>query len=135
MSNANGSDTSSFTARLRDVALRRRYTTSRADLLEEFFRPCLQAAQRYDRAVGFFSSTFYLLIGVTIADFARRDGKMRVVCCPRLSAIDIDAMREGYEARAAGNGLVREIDECLDDHVGQAVGRLLATLIANRTLD
>src|SRR5688572_22794582 len=92
---------------LRGVQLRRRYSTGRADLLEEFFRPCLSRAMRYDRAVGFFSSTFYLLIGMTIADFAHRGGRMRVVCCPRLSEVDISAMREGYVARAAGSGLVR----------------------------
>ncbi|MDQ6883743.1 MAG: DEAD/DEAH box helicase family protein [Candidatus Dormibacteraeota bacterium] len=122
-------------ARLRDVPLRRRYSTGRADLMEEFFRPCLAAAGSYDRAVGFFSSTFYLLVGVTMAGFAHRAGKMRIVCCPRLSEVDIAAMREGYGSRAAGSGLVRELEECLEDPVGQAVGRLLATLIAYGTID
>ena len=127
--------TTSSGGRLRAMPLRRRYSTGRADLLEEFFRPCLAAANRYDRAVGFFSSTFYLLVGVTIAGFAHRAGKMRIVCCPRLSEVDIAAMREGYVSRAAGSGLIRELEACLEDPVGQAVGHLLATLIAYGTID
>lgn len=105
------------------------------NLLAEFFQPCLDAAARYDRAVGFFSSTFYTLIGLSIADFAHRGGTMRVVCCPRLSALDIAAMREGYAARVAGTGVVRELEECLEDPVAHAVSRLLATLIAYGALD
>lgn len=121
--------------RLRNVALRRRYSTSRDDLLADFFRPCMSAATKYDRAVGFFSSTFYLLVGGDIANFARRAGKMRVVCCPRLSDVDINAMREGYIARTAANGLLRELDQCLEDPVGKAVAILLATLVAHSVLD
>jgi superfamily II DNA or RNA helicase len=120
---------------LRELPLRLRYSTGRDDLLEEFFRPCLSAAVHYDRAVGFFSSTFYLLVAGTLADFAHRGGRMRIVCCPRLSDVDIAAMQEGYAARAAGNGLVRELEECLEDPVGKAVGTLLATLIAAEVID
>lgn len=120
---------------LQTIPLRRRYNTGRADLLEEFFQPCLTAAARYDRAVGFFSSTFYTLIGLSIADFAQRDGRMRLVCCPRLSLIDIDAMRAGYAARTAGMGVVHELDGCLEDPLGHSVSRLLATLVAHGVLD
>jgi superfamily II DNA or RNA helicase len=123
------------TAELRRLPLRRRYSTGRMNLLAEFFQPCLDAATRYERAVGFFSSTFYALIGLSIADFAHRGGTMRVVCCPRLSALDIAAMREGYSARVAGIGIVRELEECLEDPMAHAVSRLLATLIAYGALD
>lgn len=123
------------TTGLRKVSLRRRYSTGRANLVEDFFRPCLENAIRYDRAVGFFSSTFYLLIGTAISEFAQAGGKMRVVCCPRLSQPDIAAMREGYLVRGAASGLMREMDECLEDPVGHAVTRLLATLVARGTLD
>lgn len=120
---------------LRSVTFRRRYSTGRSDLVDEFFRPCLLASHRYDRAVGFFSSTLYLLIGVAVAGFAARGGRMRIVCCPRLSSVDISAMREGYAARTAGGAILRELEACLDDPVGEAVVGLLATLIAHGSLD
>jgi superfamily II DNA or RNA helicase len=116
---------------LHDIPLRRRYSSGRVDLIEEFFRPCLRVSIGYGRAVGFFSSTFYLLVGGTMADFACRGGKMRIVCCPRLSDVDIAAMHDGYVARGAGSGIVRELEDCLQDPVGRAVGSLLATLIAH----
>lgn len=122
-------------ATLRDVPFRRRYSTGRADLIADFFRPCLNAAERYDRAVGFFSSTLYVLIGGSVAEFANRGGRMRIVCCPRLSDVDISAMREGYAARSAGSAVIRELEACLEDPVGEAVAGLLATLIAHGTLD
>lgn len=120
---------------LQALSFRRRYSTGRDDLLNDFYLPCLAAAMRYDRAVGFFSSTFYLLTGGAFADFARRGGTMRIVCCPRLSEIDVAAMRDGYKVRAAGNGVLRELDDCLTDPVGRAVATLLATLVARAVLD
>lgn len=95
---------------LKALPLRLRYSTGRNNLVGEFFNPCLRVATNYDRAVGFFSSTLYLLIGVAVADFARRGGMMRIVCCPRLSDVDIRAMQEGYTARAVGASLVRDME-------------------------
>lgn len=120
---------------LKALPLRLRYSTGRNNLVGEFFNPCLRVATNYDRAVGFFSSTLYLLIGVAVADFARRGGMMRIVCCPRLSDVDIRAMQEGYTARAVGASLVRDMKSCFDDPVGKAVTTLLATLIASAHLD
>jgi superfamily II DNA or RNA helicase len=120
---------------LRNVPLELRYTSGGTDLAAEFFRPCLDAATTYDRAVGFFSSTFYVLVGVAVADFARCGGKMRLVCSPRLSPADIRAMEDGYAARAIDNAVVHELDDAMTDPVGAAVASLLATLIARDVLD
>lgn len=121
---------------LRDLILVRRYNSGRMDLVEDFFRPCLAVATNYDRAVGFFSSTFYLLVGMDIADFALRGGRMRLVCSPRLSEVDLTAIREGYDSRStADNAVVRELEICLEDAMGEAVTILLATLIACRVVD
>jgi superfamily II DNA or RNA helicase len=120
---------------LRDVPLRRRYSSGRDDLSSDFFAPCLSVATRYDRSAGFFSSSLYMLIGVPIADFALRGGKIRLVCSPRLSPQDIEAMQAGYASRAAADALQRELDEYLSDPTGEAVTQLLATLIAYGTIE
>jgi hypothetical protein len=95
---------------LRDLSLATRYSSGRNDLTAEFFTPCLQASKHYDRAVGFFSSSFYTLVGVPIAEFALAGGKFRLVCSPRLSAEDIVAIEAGYEQRAAGDAVLRELE-------------------------
>ena len=81
---------------LRDVPIQVRYSSSQ-NISADFFVPCLQVSCSYDRAVGYFSSTFYAIIGMPLASFAERGGKMRLVCSPELSAEDIEAIAEGYE--------------------------------------
>src|ERR1051326_36754 len=129
--NERGDSTTSLTS----IDLRRRYNSGRNDLVAEFFQPCLAAAISYDRAVGFFSSSFYALVGVDLAAFVKRGGRMRLVCCPRLSALDINALRDGYSERVTAASLVREVDECLEDAVGEKVTKLLATLITRCYLE
>lgn len=122
-------------ATLRDVPLRRRYSSGRQDLVQDFFRPCLLASTSYDRAVGFFSSSCYVLIGLDVAEFVQRGGRMRLVCCPRLSELDVEALREGYSHRAASTALVHEIDQTIDDPIAHPVTRLLATIVALGAMD
>ena len=111
------------------------YSSGRNDLPGEFFSPCLEASLRYDRAVGFFSSTCYMLIDVPIAEFALRGGKLRLVCSPQLTAEDIEAMAAGYEQRGAGDAVLREMEEMLVDSAGASAVRLLATLVAYNAVD
>ncbi len=115
---------------LRELELRTRYSSGRNDLTREFFSPCLEAATTYDRAVGFFSSSFYILVEVPIAEFALRGGKLRLVCSPRLTAEDIEAIEAGYEQRGAGEALARELEEHLADPASRQAAQLLATLVA-----
>lgn len=121
---------------LTDVPLRRRYNSGRENLTATFFTPCLERSVRYDRAVGFFSSTVFMLIGAQVSEFVLRGGHIRLICCPRLSPSDILAIDRGYDARAAADGaLQRELEEVLVDPVEQAAATLLATLIARNSLD
>lgn len=127
---------SNTAAGLTAVSLRRRYSSGRDNLTAMFFAPCLGTSVRYDRAVGFFSSTIFVLIGAQVAEFARRGGRLRFICCPRLSNSDIQAIEHGYETRTTvDTALQREFEEVLLDVVGQAAGTLLATLIACDALE
>lgn len=47
------------------------YRTGHADPVQEFYRPCLLNAVAYDRAVGFFRSSIYLIVGQATVEFAR----------------------------------------------------------------
>lgn len=115
---------------LQSLSLLPRYSTSRNDLVGEFFVPCLDQADLYDRAVGYFSSTFYILIRLPLADFIKRDGKIRIVCSPHLSGQDIEAINDGYEQRALEGAMARDLDRLDSDEVGRAAATLLGTLIA-----
>src|SRR5262245_47175320 len=118
-------------AGLQDLPLKLRYSTGRDHLVGEFFAPCLAESARYDRAVGYFSSTFYVLIRLPLAEFAKRGGRLRLVCSPHLSPEDIEAIRGGYDERERiGEALDRELDQLSEDNVGRAAAAMLGTLVA-----
>jgi len=74
------------------------YSSGRSDLADEFYRPCLGLASRYDRAVGYFRSSFFALLGVAVSDFVLADGKIRLICSPSLTADDLEAIERGLRA-------------------------------------
>ena len=92
---------------LSDLLIKPRYSTGQQDIIADFFVPCLGQALLYDRAVGYFSSTFYTLIRMPLVEFASRGGKMRLICSPELSPQDIDAIQGGYESRVLGDAIGR----------------------------
>ena len=62
------------------------YNSSEADLVGDFYVPCLEVADSYDRAVGYFRSSVYQLVGVALSGFALNGGHMRLVCSPGLTS-------------------------------------------------
>ena len=75
------------------------YHTDTHDIAAEFYRPCMRDAIRYDRITGYFSSAIYLIVWTEIVDFARRDGRIRIICSPSFSAEDAQTMSDAYRAR------------------------------------
>ena len=103
---------------LAELDLRRAYHKPQDDIAEAFYLPCMERARRYDRAVGFFSSTIYALAWTALKGFVDRNGKMRLICSPVLASADADAMADGYAAR-------RESEEAR--HLREEFRRLLST--------
>src|SRR5215475_13370452 len=113
---------------LRDVDFRLDYTSTASDVLNEFYVPALNAAASYDRAVGYFRSSVYHLVGVALSDFALRGGRMRMVCSPSLSESDRGAMLDG-EPRSLEASLSQDLRDVLLHPEERPVTELLATLI------
>jgi superfamily II DNA or RNA helicase len=113
------------------------YRTGESDMVREFFEPCLARSNEYDRAVGYFRSSVFLVVGDAILDFVRRGGKIRFVCSPELGADDLAALEEGYEQREQilGPLLEAEVDELLRSDSTRAPTEMLATLVALGVLD
>ena len=84
---------------LRELTLSSEYRSDGADLVADFYTPCLRHATRYWRAVGYFTSGGLALYAVGLATFVRRGGKMQLVTGPCLASDDIEAIQRGYEAR------------------------------------
>ena len=106
-------------------------------MIADFYAPCLQRSMSYDRAVGYFRSTIFSLVNEDLISFARRGGKIRIVCSPFLSEADIKAMQEGYRAREqiVSNAIETEIDQLLKNDEWKDRTAAIATLIALNVVD
>lgn len=121
---------------LQELNLQTSYRSGRDALLDNFYVPCLQESVRYDRAVGYFSSTLYQVVGLAFADFARRDGRMRLVCSPALTPEDFDAMKDAEAIGRRAQETVRDdLKRLLDNPSAVPATKLLATLIANNIIN
>lgn len=87
-------------ATLRDLPLKKAYHKPEDDIASAFYLPAIAAATHYDRAVGFFSSSIYLLAWTSLKQFVSAGGRMRLICSPVLSDEDHAALRNGYSDRA-----------------------------------
>lgn len=120
-----------------DLTLASEYRTGQMDMVGDFYAPCLNSATTYNRAVGFFRSTVFHLIHEEIADFARKGGKIRIICSPSLTEQDIKSMEMGYAAREKliSGSLELEIDQMMKEDGLQDRTTALATLIALNVVD
>ena len=113
------------------------YRTGERDPVYGFYRPCLDSAVTYNRAVGYFRSSIFAIIGQPFLDFARRGGKARFICSPSITEEDAQAIASGYVQRndAVEQAISRDIDALLSDPAAGHRAKLLATFIKFGALD
>lgn len=121
---------------LSSFPFRRVYRAGEGDLTEQFYVPALNRSSTYDRAVGYFRSSIFHLVGVATSDFASKGGRIRLVCSTSLEADDVEAVREGKRQRAAiDQSIASDIRQALEDPRSLAVTEFLATLVAHGALE
>ena len=124
------------TGGLAQLDIRTQYRTGESDPIESFYLPCLRHSNAFDRAVGYFRSSIYLVVGSGIVEFARKGGNIRLVCSPSLASEDVDSMRDGYALRhAAERSLLRDVEALLSADATSYRAKVLATLIGCGCLD
>jgi superfamily II DNA or RNA helicase len=75
-----------------DVRIARHYNSDECDVLTEFYQPLLRHAIRYDRAVGYFSSSALRACARELGGFLNRDGRIRLVVGCLVSKADAQAL-------------------------------------------
>ncbi|MGK7376926.1 DEAD/DEAH box helicase family protein [Planococcus sp. 1R117A] len=121
---------------LQDINIKNEYRSFTDNMVNDFYIPVLEKAVRYDRAVGFFSSTALIEITRGLAGLIRNKGKVRIIASPRLSEEDIEAIHFGYKSRE------EVIEEKLlvslnteTDYFAKKRLNLLANLISDGVID
>ena len=117
---------------LREISLKYEYRSDEANLVKDFYSPCLRNATQYWRAVAYFTSNGLALNVKGLSTFIRHGGQMSLVTGPKLMSDDIEAIQRGYDAKK------QDLDSSLDcdfDAVSYDRLMLLTWLIAHGHLD
>ncbi|MGW7002539.1 DEAD/DEAH box helicase family protein [Streptomyces sp. NPDC054933] len=120
-------------------ALQTDYSSDACDISSEFYGPCLENSNQYDRITGFFSSTAFLVAWQALGKFVLgNQGQIRIVCSPKLSEQDAGGLLYGYQARdeeALAAELGNEMRRLLESAPTRRTAELMAALIAAGRLD
>ena len=118
---------------LRDISYQKDYRSGQDNILYDFFRPSLSNSIRYDRAVGFFSSSALESFGSPLGEFIKQGGTIRLITSVQLTDQDYAAIKEGAQRREiAKNRLDKIIEEEFADGMGDGVKRLCTLLELDR---
>lgn len=125
---------------LKSLQLDYEYRSDSTSIVDNFYIPCLSESVEYWRAVGFFTSQGLALAAKGLAAFIAGGGHMHLVASPWLEPEDIEALKEGYEARhdILERAILRQFGQELLDEVPAVIRHrlgCLAWLIAEERLD
>lgn len=118
------------------LPLKHEYRSFEDNVVQDFYIPVLQKSVRYDRAVGFFSSTALIEITRGLTGLFKNNGKIRLIISPKLSEDDIKAIAYGYKQKkeVIEKSLLSVFDEEFNVFQKKRLN-LLAHLISNGLLD
>lgn len=120
---------------LRDIPIKNEYRSLIDDVVKDFYVPLLGNAVLYQRAVGFFSSSALMMISQGINGLIQNEGKIQIIASPKLSALDIEEIKKGYEVRKViEKSLLREINDIEDQEDVEKLS-YIAKLVADGILD
>lgn len=120
---------------LSDIKFKLSYNNQEDDVVKDFLLPALKESVEYDRAVGFFSSTSLMSISVGIKHLVENGGHIRLICSPRLSDEDIEAINSGYDRRKVIEDCInREFVEPKDSFEEERLN-MLSHLISDKKMD
>lgn len=119
-----------------ELDIKNEYRSLLDSVAKDFYIPLLSKAIKYQRAVGFFSSSCLVEISKGISELAKNGGKIQLVASPYLSDEDIEAIKSGYAMRdqVVKDAVRREMTEGKTPFE-KARLNLLANLISDGVLD
>ena len=113
------------------------YRTLKDDTVGQFYQRCFRNSSLYRRAVGYFASSVFAVAGQSVIEFARRGGKIELICSPHLDPSDIEQIALGYAGRqdVLAEALIESFDTLLAYPQTARPARILATLISAGRLE
>ena len=82
---------------LRDIYLKKVYSSSKDNILKDFYIPILSESTTYKRIAGFFSSTSLTIAAKGILNLIENNGTMQLIVSPKLNQDDLITIKNYYE--------------------------------------
>ncbi|MDD9998691.1 MAG: DEAD/DEAH box helicase family protein [Rhodospirillaceae bacterium] len=120
------------------LVLKTSYHKGRDDIANDFYLPAMRLATKYDRAVGYFRSTVFVIAWPALREFVANGGQIRILCSQVLSSEDIEALDTGYAARVDDVIAARlrdEVESLLKDEAMSEAAKVLAALVATEIVN
>lgn len=123
---------------LRDLNYKGVYKSDQDNILEDFYFPTLSIANRYDRAVGFFSASTISHAAQALSAFVKNGGQVRLILGAFSDAEDLEAVKQGYNEKEVSDKLGAELLSMISnvsDELFQNRFETLSWLVAHGRLD
>ena len=120
---------------LADRAWKLKYTPDDGDLVELFYVPVLEDAERYDRLTGYFNAGALALAARGIEGLVRNTGRMRLVVGCTLEPSEIEAIERGEALRDLVEQRLASLPLAPPDPASSEALELLAWMIARGHLE
>ena len=123
---------------LRDLQIKGVYKSDLDNILEDFYFPTLSIANRYDRAVGYFSASTISYAAQALSVFVKNDGRIRLILGAFCERGDLEAIAEGHRQREIAEKIGAELLAMItnvSDELFQNRLETLSWLVAHGRLD
>lgn len=120
-------------------ALHSSYRTKENQLVNDFFKPCLEFCSGYQRAAGYFSSTALNTWCGLLERLGEHDLRIELIISPELQRDDIEAMRNAVDLESKQHYLTMAGERLISDYISNTNNTklrldLFSWLIANDRL-
>jgi len=82
---------------LRNIIIRKAYSSDNDDIIHNFYIPVLSNATEYLRLAGYFSSTSLAIAARGVLGLLKNGGSMKIIASPRLQKKDLEVIIDSHE--------------------------------------
>jgi len=123
---------------LRELSYKGVYKSDQDHILEDFYFPTLSVANRYDRAVGFFSASTISYAAQALSVFVKNGGQVSLILGAFSERDDLEAVKQGYKEKEISEKIGSELLSMISnvsDELFQNRFETLSWLVAHGRLD
>lgn len=115
-----------------ELNIKDEYRSLEDDIVKDFYTPVLKQSKKYQRAVGFFSSSALIDISRGIAALVKNGGTIELIASPKISEEDVVAIEKGLKLKddVIRDSLISQITEPKNQYEKDRINFLINLIAA-----